>query len=668
MTVDANGFDRDYYLAHNPDVAASGLDPYQHYITYGWHEGRNPNAFFDVNYYLNSYNDIRAAGIEPLKHYMDFGWREHRNPSPKFDGDRYLVAYPDVAQAGINPLVHFINFGSAEGRVHFSVNPITDAFDQSYYLLHNPDVAASGLDPYTHYLRYGRAEGRAPNGLFDKAFYLNHNPDVANSGLDPLEHYLNFGWKEGRNPSATLDTATYLTVFGQSAGNPLVHYLTSERYDGISFDQAGNPVLTGSASLTRLSPTLLGDVHLTLSSGAISFQAADSPLDGKTASGFSTYDLSKSIGEFGISGSGALPAELLFGYGHYNLTGTYNQGGHIATIESAAGHLDMNATVDNGGLLIQTGSGGAIVNLQGTAGLVYSGGAGADVVHAGSNNDSIAGGLGNNVIDGGLGNDLARWDLTPGLSVDADINRGTAVDRSGGNSFSDQLISIESLQGGEGNDRLAGDAGNNLLSGGGGNDLLIGREGADSLLGGDGNDILLGGDGADQLSGGLGNDLLVETASNVTVNGVSSTMSGGGDNDTAVLRFGAVPHPAGEQRIAIDGGVGADTYIFDPDGGTWADAIIRFNHSESDLLDFSHLRDLGNGQLTFTYVSAALSVQGQNLVLDLGQFHSDSGAALSGQIVFDNLNSPSQLSASDMIFTNGLDWKALIPASDLSFA
>lgn len=36
-------FDWQFYLAANPDVAASGLDPYLHYVLYGAHEGRAPS-------------------------------------------------------------------------------------------------------------------------------------------------------------------------------------------------------------------------------------------------------------------------------------------------------------------------------------------------------------------------------------------------------------------------------------------------------------------------------------------------------------------------------------------------------------------------------------------------------------------------------------------------
>ena len=54
-------FDPAYYLAHNPDVAAAGVDPLQHCLTYGWKEGRDPNAFFSTTYYLAQNPDVAAA-------------------------------------------------------------------------------------------------------------------------------------------------------------------------------------------------------------------------------------------------------------------------------------------------------------------------------------------------------------------------------------------------------------------------------------------------------------------------------------------------------------------------------------------------------------------------------------------------------------------------------
>jgi hypothetical protein len=40
LVADVAGFDRAFYLAENPDVAAAGVDPLRHYLTFGIQEGR----------------------------------------------------------------------------------------------------------------------------------------------------------------------------------------------------------------------------------------------------------------------------------------------------------------------------------------------------------------------------------------------------------------------------------------------------------------------------------------------------------------------------------------------------------------------------------------------------------------------------------------------------
>ena len=66
--------------------------------------------------YLAHYADVAAAGVNPLGHYMTFGWREGRDASAGFDTLGYLAASPDVAAADVNPLEHFLTFGIYEGR------------------------------------------------------------------------------------------------------------------------------------------------------------------------------------------------------------------------------------------------------------------------------------------------------------------------------------------------------------------------------------------------------------------------------------------------------------------------------------------------------------------------------------------------------------------------
>ena len=216
-------FDAPFYLANNPDVAASTFDPYFHYLTFGAAEGRDPNPLFDDKFYLANNPDVAASGINPLVHFETFGPQEHRNPNPLFDTGYYLATNPDVAASGMNPLLHFETFGTQEGR---NPNPL---FDTSYYLSHNPDVAAAGVDALQHFEEIGWQEGRNPDALFDTSYYLAHNPDVAAAGIDPLVHYDEFGWKEGRNPSAAFDTNAYLNANPdvRTAGvDPLAHYLT----------------------------------------------------------------------------------------------------------------------------------------------------------------------------------------------------------------------------------------------------------------------------------------------------------------------------------------------------------------------------------------------------------------------------------------------------------
>jgi GT2 family glycosyltransferase len=109
-------FDAEWYLEHNPDVKASGMDAYRHFRLFGAYENRDPNELFDTSWYLLRYPDVRASGRNPLDHYLVHGWREGRDPGPLFSTRWYLKQYPSVKLAGINPLVDYLRTGRALGR------------------------------------------------------------------------------------------------------------------------------------------------------------------------------------------------------------------------------------------------------------------------------------------------------------------------------------------------------------------------------------------------------------------------------------------------------------------------------------------------------------------------------------------------------------------------
>lgn len=115
--VREDGFDPYFYLQTYPDIRAAGIDPYQHWLTYGASENRKPNRYFDTAWYRSTYG--LGSSVNPLSDYHNGGWQAGRNPSPAFSTAAYHAAYPDTA--AIDPLTHFLRWGYGEGRSAFPV-------------------------------------------------------------------------------------------------------------------------------------------------------------------------------------------------------------------------------------------------------------------------------------------------------------------------------------------------------------------------------------------------------------------------------------------------------------------------------------------------------------------------------------------------------------------
>ena len=129
--------------------------------------------------------------------------------------------------------------------------------------------------------------------------------------------------------------------------------------------------------------------------------------------------------------------------------------------------------------------------------------AGDDQVNAGAGDDELDGGPGKDDLSGGDGEDAVLYSgSTPvDASLDATRNDGAA----GENDFIKD--DVEDLYGGDGNDKLTGNARANTLDGGAGDDRISGGGGTDVLAGGDGDDVIDARDGAvDRVECGPGND------------------------------------------------------------------------------------------------------------------------------------------------------------------
>ncbi|WP_201860993.1 calcium-binding protein [Microvirga soli] len=147
------------------------------------------------------------------------------------------------------------------------------------------------------------------------------------------------------------------------------------------------------------------------------------------------------------------------------------------------------------------------------------GGLGRDNLNGGLGNDKLYGGEGRDFLNGDEGNDSLYGDAGRDNLYGADGN-----DKLYGGDDDDELTGGEGndrLDGGKGDDNLYGQAGNDYLSGGAGDDFIDGTDptpstdpanpvapSKDKLLGGDGNDRVVV-DGGDNALGGKGVDTLI---------------------------------------------------------------------------------------------------------------------------------------------------------------
>lgn len=81
-------FDVAWYLARYRDIARSErMDPIGHWLRAGVKEGRQPNAWFHPRLYRDRYPDVKASKVNPFYHFLTVGRDEGRigAPFPRFE-------------------------------------------------------------------------------------------------------------------------------------------------------------------------------------------------------------------------------------------------------------------------------------------------------------------------------------------------------------------------------------------------------------------------------------------------------------------------------------------------------------------------------------------------------------------------------------------------------
>ena len=262
------------YLAARPYLARAGINPFLHWVTAQRTKGGDlpkpdtkqaehlARRLVDAPFYLAHNPDLQAAGVDPVAHYMISGWREGREPSPHFDTLAYCLTR-GIAYATQNPLVHYVLHGGParpepEDLIALQAETLAPYFDAAYYrqrldereaqefleasdaeLLRSyaqggwrkmrsarQDFDPSGYvqawagsravigDPFFRHVAETLLSGKKPFSgedqpkfpAVDEAWYRTTYPDV--QGLPPYVHFSKAGWRELRDPGperSTLD-------------------------------------------------------------------------------------------------------------------------------------------------------------------------------------------------------------------------------------------------------------------------------------------------------------------------------------------------------------------------------------------------------------------------------------------------------------------------------
>ncbi len=212
-------FDRQWYLAKNPDVRDAGIDPLRHYLQHGGFEGRDPHPLFSSSYYLKRYPVVGSLHMNPLVHYIAAGAAECYDPHP-------LISTAHIAaQSGSRKNAFRFYVESVRAGRDVDPHPL---FNVGWYRQQCGSVDFTQIDPLTHYINFGAAYGLDPHPLFSTNYYLAQNADVKSRGTNPLAHYIADGADEGRSPHPCFDTGWYRRKYMQESGgtaNPLVHFI-----------------------------------------------------------------------------------------------------------------------------------------------------------------------------------------------------------------------------------------------------------------------------------------------------------------------------------------------------------------------------------------------------------------------------------------------------------
>ncbi len=143
---------------------------------------------FDEYDYMDMYSDVKKANISPFDHFVKYGFREGRLPSKNPEN---------------NEKVNRLIYNQLKKDADISRQPQSNktAPKKSKILL--DDTRKKELLKLLPPLSEETVDIIKRENLFDETFYLTKYADIKNAGIDAFTHFIKSGYREGRVPSAS---------------------------------------------------------------------------------------------------------------------------------------------------------------------------------------------------------------------------------------------------------------------------------------------------------------------------------------------------------------------------------------------------------------------------------------------------------------------------------
>jgi Ca2+-binding RTX toxin-like protein len=238
--------------------------------------------------------------------------------------------------------------------------------------------------------------------------------------------------------------------------------------------------------------------------------------------------------------------------------------------------------------------------------------AGADTLNGEDGDDTLEGGLNNDVLSGGEGTDTADYsERTQSITATMDGSANDGETAEADNVKADNEI----LLGGDGDDTLTGNIGENELNGGGGNDTLDpGRGAGDELIGGLGTDTVTYSSRTLPVIAnldGLAND--GELGEGDRIEADVENLTGGSANDRLTGSAGVNILNGASGNDVLDGGLGGDLLLGGA-GTDTADYSGRSNAVTADPDGWADDGEAGEGDTVETDVESLAGGAGDDVL------------------------------------------------------